>query len=610
MSAPQTAFVQSLQSAMSLARAGRLGEAQALLEQLLQKMPNQPDALQLMGLVKRGQGDQKAAISCFEGSLAANPKQAHVQNNLGNAQAALGQGEKAIASYRKAIALQPDYADARLNLALALLDTHAAHEARTLLEDTVTLAPNNPRMWSAFGRALRACDRTEEAIVAFKRALSVKADYVPALHNLAVAYTVLDRPQEALALLDRCTVMQPAQAMVHYNRGNALYELDRVEEAIAAYERCISLMPDYLEGHDTLNKLLWQHGLTDRYLASYAWAVSQVPSTVGLWVDWADKLMLAGRVPEAQTVLTTALKQGLDAAVIHHRLGRVLCALGQGEQGCVSYQKALSGSDAAFHQRDVHMDLARHLIEQAEYDAALEEAAAVLTVNSYDQEAIAYQAVAWQQMGDRRAAELLDFERLVKSYKLDAPEGFESIEAFNKSLLSVLADLHKAKQHPAEQTLRGGSQTMGSLFAKDLPEIKAIKAQIEKAVMRYIADMPDDSDHVLFRRKTEAFRFSGSWSVRLCNHGFHVNHVHSQGWISSCYYVDLPDAVDQDEEAQQGWIKFGETSMNLGERERIGRVVRPQSGLLVLFPSYMYHGTIPFEDDTPRTTIAFDVVPD
>ena len=68
----------------------------------------------------------------------------------------------------------------------------------------------------------------------------------------------------------------------------------------------------------------------------------------------------------------------------------------------------------------------------------------------------------------------------------------------------------------------------------------------------------------------------------------------------------LPDAVASGE---QGWLTFGETGLKLGARERIDRKVRPEPGLLVLFPSYFYHGTIPFADQRHRTTIAFDIVP-
>jgi hypothetical protein len=75
------------------------------------------------------------------------------------------------------------------------------------------------------------------------------------------------------------------------------------------------------------------------------------------------------------------------------------------------------------------------------------------------------------------------------------------------------------------------------------------------------------------------------------------------------YYVALPDAV-QDEKEQQGWIKFGEPPFEIGLKHAIRRSVQPVPGRLVLFPSYMWHGTVPFHSGDPRLTIAFDVVPD
>ena len=108
------------------------------------------------------------------------------------------------------------------------------------------------------------------------------------------------------------------------------------------------------------------------------------------------------------------------------------------------------------------------------------------------------------------------------------------------------------------------------------------------------------------RPARRGFRFAGSWSSRLGDAGFHVNHVHPEGWISSCYYVGVPHVVKNEKE-KQGWIKFGEPSFDTGLSPR--RVLQPVPGRLVLFPSYMWHGTIPFHDASPRMTIAFDAVP-
>ena len=119
---------------------------------------------------------------------------------------------------------------------------------------------------------------------------------------------------------------------------------------------------------------------------------------------------------------------------------------------------------------------------------------------------------------------------------------------------------------------------------------------------------PDDFAFLarLLRRRSGDFRFSGSWSSRLADCGYHVDHIHPKGWISSCYYVAVPDAV-RDESARQGWIKFGQPAARQELTPR--RAVQPAPGRLVLFPSYMWHGTNPFRSEAVRTTIAFDVVP-
>jgi hypothetical protein len=93
----------------------------------------------------------------------------------------------------------------------------------------------------------------------------------------------------------------------------------------------------------------------------------------------------------------------------------------------------------------------------------------------------------------------------------------------------------------------------------------------------------------------------------MCGGGFHVNHIHN-GWISSVYYVDVPE-IAADAQAHQGWLKFGEPSADLGFGNAVRRLVQPKPGRLVLFPSYLWHGTVPFNSDETRMTIAFDAMP-
>jgi hypothetical protein len=102
----------------------------------------------------------------------------------------------------------------------------------------------------------------------------------------------------------------------------------------------------------------------------------------------------------------------------------------------------------------------------------------------------------------------------------------------------------------------------------------------------------------------QGYAMAGAWSVRLGDSGFHINHVHPEGWLSSAFYVRLPT----DMRGQEGWLKFGEPGPPTAPHLPPEHLVQPEPGLLVLFPSYMWHGTVPFSSAEQRLTCAFDIV--
>jgi uncharacterized protein (TIGR02466 family) len=178
------------------------------------------------------------------------------------------------------------------------------------------------------------------------------------------------------------------------------------------------------------------------------------------------------------------------------------------------------------------------------------------------------------------------------------------MERFNRALNEALNPLHAVGREYVDQNVRGGTQTIDDLFATNHPLIVGLRARFDDAVNAYIARMKDDPDHPLFARKGNGFGYLGGWTTRLKSGGKHLNHVHKTGWISSAYYVSLPKA-----NGEEGWLTFGAPPFDMGLADPIRRKVEPKVGRLVLFPSYMWHGTTPFQSDEARTTIAFDVLP-
>jgi tetratricopeptide (TPR) repeat protein len=586
------ALGEALQHALGLARGGQAGPAETILLRILDLAPDNPDALQLLGMIARQAGRHAKAATLFRRSLAANPAQPHVHNNLGNCLLDLADPAEAAGAYREALRLVPGYDEARVNLAIALLGAEDAAGACDTLAPLLRRDPRNARAWATLGQARRAAGELDHAITAFRTSLALRPDHVPTLHNLGVTLRLAGWRDEALALLARAAEGDPASPEIAYNLGHCLQDLGRIDAAIIAYERAITLRPTDRAAHQSLNDLLWRQGRGDAWLSSYRLALAKCPDDAGLLCDLADRLLLAGDAAGAATLLAPHADTG--GPELQYQLGRARWSLGESDA-------ALARFDAAGDFAPAMREAARACIILDRPAEALDRLAPLLAANPYDQQGLALQGLGWRFTGDAREAWLNDSERLISATLLAPPD-----TGFNARLDAALTACHRDQRHPLDQTLRGGTQTSDDLFTLPDPMIAAVRGMIEAGVRDWLAGLPEDASHPFLSRNTGRFAFSGSWSVRLRSAGFHENHIHPEGWISACYYVALPGAVDFH---RQGWLKFGETGLRLGERERITRMVRPEPGLLVLFPSYFYHGTVPFEDAGRRTTIAFDIVP-
>jgi hypothetical protein len=156
--------------------------------------------------------------------------------------------------------------------------------------------------------------------------------------------------------------------------------------------------------------------------------------------------------------------------------------------------------------------------------------------------------------------------------------------------------------------LREGTETTQDLSRSEDPVIQALFHAFAAPIARYRERIGRGAD-ALRRRNRGGSRFNGSWSVRLHRGGYHTSHVHPRGWISSACYIQLPDSM-RSANSGEGILSFGAPGMLTMPSLAPELSVRPEVGQLVLFPSYFWHGTLPFLSEQPRLTVAFDVVPD
>lgn len=601
--------VQALVSAaISSHRTGNLPLAEQFLQQALQEMPDHPDAQQLMGMLAKEKGDLKSAEGWMVASLRGDPRQPHVHYNLGNILMARGAVQLALDHYTQAVALKADYVDALIQQGEALVALGRLEEAEIPFKTAFRLKPDMVLAVVSLADLYANTGRLDEAETLLRAALRTQPDNPFYLNNLGQLLSTRMHYEEAVRLMRNLPNVMPNQPEVFVNLANALLGLGRIDDAIAHYTRAIQLDPLNYFAHHNLNEVLFQNDRLEEVGRSFDYAKRVLPDHPDVLEMSADCMIGQKRLDQAEADLLAAEKLR-PGTLAQFRLWTQL-RLEQGRPD-LAMQVAATGLNQHPRATDLLTHLADALLRQDVADQALTIARRLEEIDRFNQFAACYQANAHRMLGDEtEARRLYDYERFVHTEILPVPERFASREEHLQHLAGKLDALHLAKHEPVQQTLRNGTQTHENLFNRPGvdPAIDELGRTILAAAEAYIAALPYDPAHPFLGRKSNGMDWAGSWSVRLNGGGHHVDHIHPKGWISGVFYVDLPPCLE-DEEAKTGWIKFGEFSRPQGNVLPWEKAVRPLPGMVVFFPSYMMHGTIPTVGDQTRLTVSFDIIP-
>jgi tetratricopeptide (TPR) repeat protein len=550
-----------------------------------------------------GAGATGRAIAALRDLIGERPDMAAAHQLLAGALEASGDGVGAEAAWRAALALDPSLAAAAVRLAVRLTARRRPGEAIDILAPFVASAAADIDLLTAYGAALKLEGRHEDAADAYRRAAEIAPASGVAEHNLAGALGDAHRFAESEAATRRAFAKGLDAPETWLVRGRALQGLYEFEEAEEAFRQAIRRRPAYASAHGDLAQLIWMRteNLGEACEALDA-ALSANPSDAPLALAKAKLLEYTGDKGEAYGALSGPLARGgadpelLVTAALLSMADNPGLALAHAEEaaavapGSGPVNAALCQANLALGRAEVAAGIAEGLCR----DWPL------------DQYPVALAATAYRMLGDPRYGALYDYDRLVRVQTIDTPAGWSTLNDYLGELATRLRALQKLRGHPIGQSLRHGAQTGQSLERSNDPVIAAFFTAIDAPIRAYI-DVLRGHDDVLGRRVGKGYRFSGAWSVLLRPGGYHVNHLHPMGWISSACHIALPAAVER---GHEGWLKFGEPDVRTDPPLGPEHFVKPRAGDLVLFPSYMWHGTVPFGGEEPRLAAAFDVLPE
>jgi len=600
--APLTAEQSSaVANAAQLLEQGRAAEAANVVAPLIRAGCRHPDPLMIYSVACERLGQVNEAFEARKLAVDASPERADLWGALGRMLYENGQAAKGAELLERAVSLDPTNAEFWHNLALAAGEAGDLSHAIEAMRKATDAQPQWANAWGGLGFFQEQSGDLEAAEASLKRALELDPSLASARHALTVVLRRLNRSEDALAVSEGAAAGETRLVRAHLLADSGSPDAPR------AYKAVLAERPDLLDGHETYARLMPQIGRSEEALDTYFAALARHP-TAELYHSALASAQAIGDAEavdrwaaEAERKFGTAPQFDLYRALSRRMRGDTPEALKLMEPlAAAGYVPALS-------------QCAETALMLHDFDAAERHALAATEANAVDQSAWAALTVVWRMKEDPREHWLADYERFVMPIEIEPPSGDRA--EFMAAVAGELHALHNVTHQPADQSLREGTQTRGNLFDRRSPMIQALAGQIRRQVEERIAELPSDAAHPFLSRNTSHARFIGSWSVRLRSGGYHVSHIHQEGWLSSALYVQLPDSVVEAGrsaaagEPSDGALTFGVPSAQFGLDLSPRRIERPEVGRLVVFPSYFWHGTLPFRSESPRLTVAFDMVP-
>jgi pentatricopeptide repeat protein len=427
--------------------------------------------------------------------------------------------------------------------------------------------------------ALRAqkAGRLREAARHYETVLRYDPRSVTALSNLGIVLGEMRDYGRAEDLLRQAVAIAPRSAETHASLAAVLHDMHRFDAAIAACETGLKLAPD---NRKLLNTL-------------------------------ASSLSGAGRYDEALALLERMIKAHPRYAMASHFVGTIHTKLGNCDAAVAAFARAT----------EIDPSLAASFVAAAEClmlhgraGDALGPIERALALNVWDVRALALKTLALAELGRTEEERwLADPARLVRTVRLaDLGYTAEQVGMLNRALSAFATDEPSMREDPPEYATEKGWHTTVNLADADNEAVEVLKRFIGYAFEQRLKALPqEDPKHPFVRGAPSRFHLD-LWAVKMASGGKMLPHIHADGWLSGVYYVDVPGVVNDPAANEAGWLKLGSPRADIRlTREPITATVKPEPGLIVTFPSYLWHDTVPLPETNAeqRLCLAFDLHP-
>ena len=385
----------------------------------------------------------------------------------------------------------------------------------------------------------------------------------------AACMMTADRLPEAANAYERTISLKPNYAVGHFNIGVCSQDTNRFDKAIDRYTRALEIDPNYFDASNRggVLKIL---GNYYEALSDFCYSHTGQPGRRDYAYSYGDCLQRLGLFEDALAVYD----KFIDDHEMEHRAVGCLYASGKNNE-------ALQRLEALYERDSGKGNL---IIPHAAMSAFLSEQLDIPNPYPFCDPMLNF--IKIQNIADDPAFVDTDCANFLSKITKE----LKALDAFTFT-------------HTAT---RNGEQTKKVVLDNSSPRRTLLKGLIENAVSRYRQEFAQHADQPFIGDWPDETKTEG-WFVSVRRGGFQEMHTHNTAWLSGVLYLQVIENPINSEGAIRFSVDSGRYPSIAPESKKI--VHQPAAGDLVLFPSSLFHGTNPVEQDTDRCCVAFDILP-
>ncbi|HPX89574.1 MAG TPA: tetratricopeptide repeat protein [Methylophilaceae bacterium] len=481
---------------------------------------------------------------------------------------------------------------------LGLYNAGKLAEAEVAAKKLVALYPETFILHQVLGLAQDGLNKFAEAVDSYQKALALQPN-TPDLHfNLGIALTNVGRQEDAAKSYAQAIRLRPTFFEAYANLGTILQKQGKLEEAIKNYRKALSIHEDP-RGHFNLGTALRDEGKLDEAITHFKQAIAMFP-------NYADAHNYLGECYRDQGNMEDAIKKYFDTLALNknhaganYNMGEFLYLAGRFDEAVDYLERS---------KLDDWQERALYCTYKAEHFDAFKNKLDHI-VHTHEK----HNAPFLQTLSTHHAVNfgVEDHYNFCKNgfdfvYQKSIPELAEPNSQFLKDLLNDIENT--AIEVRAQGMIINGKQSAGNLFKRPEASFRKLGEIVKQEFINYKNTFAG-ADCELIKSFPKELEFTSSWYVRLRRGGYVDRHIHEVGWISGAVYLVLPK---NKKDPLEGCFEYGLHGDNYPlkhENFPVG-IATPHVGDIVLFPSSLFHRTIPFSSDEERICIAFDLKPE